>query len=452
MILTTLDEFYKMGPGPSSSHTMAPMRIGYHFHQRVAALPEETLRRATALRMHLYGSLSATGKGHSSDRASLAGLLGHSPADCPPELLDDLADRPEQVHMLDLGPVQLPISMADIVFDDRNGKYPHPNTMRGRLMAGDEVLHELEYYSTGGGFFDWQGNTPPRKPCPPFPYSTMAEFRGYVEAGMSPVRVLLENERALSGKTEEAVWDFLDEVAEVMLRGVHRGLTATGVLPGPIGLHAKAAVVHRNALASDRFIAEKAVATLSSYALAMSEENARGHVIVTAPTAGAAGVIPAAVRALRDFGDFPMQTIREGLLIAAAIGYLCKHNATLSGAEGGCQAEVGVASAMAAALLAHAEGASLTVIESAAESALEHHLGMTCDPVAGHVQVPCIERNAFGIIKAWTAVCLASEEVPGRRVVDFDTCVNAMALTARDMSRKYKETSEGGLAAALVLC
>lgn len=451
MILTTLEEFYKMGPGPSSSHTMAPMRIGYHFHQRVAGLPEDVLRRATSVRMHLYGSLSATGRGHSTDRATLAGLLGHAPADCPPELLDDLAANPSRVHPLALGPVEIPVSMADIVFDDRNGRYPHPNTMRGRLVAGDEVLHELEYYSVGGGFFDWQGNTPPEKPRPPHPYSTMAELREHVEAGTPLVRVLMENETALSGKTEEAVWGFLDDVAEVMLRGVHRGLTATGVLPGPIGLHSKAAVIHRNALASDR-VASRSVATLSSYALAMSEENARGHVVVTAPTAGAAGVIPAAVRALRDMEEFGMQRIREGLLVAAAIGYLCKHNATLSGAEGGCQAEIGVASAMAAALLAHADGASLGVIESAAESALEHHLGMTCDPVAGHVQVPCIERNAFGIVKAWTAVCLASEEIPGRRVVDFDTCVKAMAMTARDMNTKYKETSEGGLAMALVLC
>lgn len=448
-ILSTLEEFYKMGPGPSSSHTMGPMRIGFHYHQVVSQLPEDTLQRATALRMHLFGSLSATGVGHGTRRGTLAGLLGYRPATCPPELLDDLVAHPERVHTLELGPVRLPMALTDIVLDDPRGEYPHPNTMTGRLLAGDEILHEQEYYSTGGGYIDWKGRPPDVKPDPPFPYDTMAELRGH---GRPLVEILLANERALTGKTEDEVWAFLQQVADVMLRGVHRGLTTSGVLPGPIGLHAKAAIVHRNALSSDRFVADRALALLSSYALAMSEENARGHVIVTAPTAGAAGVVPAAVRALRDRDSVPMPAILEGLLVAAAIGYLCKHNATLSGAEGGCQAEVGVASAMAAALLAHAHGGSPDVIEMAAESALEHHLGMTCDPVAGHVQVPCIERNAFGVVKAWTAFCLACEEVPGRRVVDFDTCVQAMAMTARDMSRKYKETSEGGLAVALVLC
>jgi L-serine dehydratase len=201
----------------------------------------------------------------------------------------------------------------------------------------------------------------------------------------------------------------------------------------------------------DTYRLHRGVSQLSSYALAAAEENARGHVIVTAPTAGSAGVMPALVKALRDDVHVPLQRLRDGLLAAAAIGYLCKHNATLSGAEGGCQAEIGVASAMAAAMCAQAYGGSVRMVENAAESALEHHLGLTCDPVGGFVQVPCIERCAFGAVKAFAAFCIASEGTETRYRVDLDTTIAAMAMTARDMNRKYKETSEAGLA-ALVLC
>ena len=452
-ICTVLEDFYKMGPGPSSSHTMAPMRMGLDFHRRLGALPRERLARATGVRLHLYGSLSATGRGHGTDRATLAGVLGQAPASCDPDFLDDLALRPERVHRLDLGATRLPVRIADVVFEDPGLAVPHPNTMRARLVAGDEVLFEHEYYSVGGGFVEWPGFEPPARGCPPHPYRTMGELRRYVlEEGLPLVRVLLENEMALSGRTEAEVWAFLEEVARVMIRGVDRGLEAEGLLPGPLGLYSKAAVVYRNSEASSHYVADRAITAVAAFALAMSEENARGHVVVTAPTAGSAGVVPAALKALRDRAGRPMELLREGLLVAAAIGYLCKHNATLSGAEGGCQAEIGVASAMAAALLAHVQGGSFSALEASAESALEHHLGLTCDPVGGYVQVPCIERCAFGVVKAWTAWCLACEEIPGRRKVDFDTCVQAMALTARDMSQKYKETSQGGLAAALVLC
>ena len=196
--------------------------------------------------------------------------------------------------------------------------------------------------------------------------------------------------------------------------------------------------------------AGRAISTVAAYGFAMGEENARGHIIVTAPTAGSAGILPAVVKSLRDLKT-PTQKIREGFLAAAAIGYLCKHNATLSGAEGGCQAEVGVGSSMAAAMIAQALGAGPKVVSNAAESALEHHLGMTCDPVAGYVQLPCIERCAYGAVKAWTGYCIASEEIPEQRRVDLDTTIAAMAITAKEMNAKYKETSEGGLA-ALVLC
>jgi L-serine dehydratase len=238
-----------------------------------------------------------------------------------------------------------------------------------------------------------------------------------------------------------------------MVNIVKSGLAApTGVLPGPIKLKTKAGEVYKRAM-DDKFEAQRAVGLVAAYALAGSEENARGHLVVTAPTGGSAGVMPALVYVLGEGGrKLPQEKIRRGMLAAAAIGYLGKHNATLAGAEGGCQAEIGVASAMGAALIAQAMDMDHQVIANAAESSLEHHLGMTCDPVAGFVQEPCIERCAFGAVKAWTGFAIASNEVPADRRLDFDTTMAAMALTAKEMNSKYKETSEGGLAVSVTLC
>jgi L-serine dehydratase len=204
---------------------------------------------------------------------------------------------------------------------------------------------------------------------------------------------------------------------------------------------------------TQEFQSDRGIAAISAYALAGSEENGRGHLVITAPTGGSAGVMPALVYALGEGGrKLSLDKIRNGMLAAAAVGYLCKHNATLSAAEGGCQAEIGVASAMAAAMLVTAHGGDSKVVENAAESALEHHLGMTCDPVAGYVQVPCIERCAFGAVKAWTAYLIATNEIASRHRVDLDATITAMAQTAKDMNSKYKETSEAGLAMSVTLC
>jgi L-serine dehydratase len=238
-----------------------------------------------------------------------------------------------------------------------------------------------------------------------------------------------------------------------MVNIVKAGLKAPeATLPGPIKLKTKAGDVYKRAM-DDKYEKQRGVGVLAAYALAGSEENARGHLVVTAPTGGSAGVLPALVYGLGEGGrNLPKEKLRDGFLAAAAIGYLCKHNATLSGAEGGCQAEIGVASAMGAAFIAQAHDFPHQVVANAAESSLQHHLGMTCDPVAGFVQVPCIERCAFGAVKAFTGFMIASNEIPSNRRVDFDTTVTAMALTAREMNTKYKETSEGGLAVSLVLC
>lgn len=454
-VITTLEEFYKVGPGPSSSHTIGPMRITYDFYNRCTKLPADELAKATGLKVHLFGSLSATGLGHGTERASLAGLIGKEPATVDPLFLDSLRDQPDQTFPVTLGDNTLTLSLKDIIYDSPKGEFPHPNTMTCKLLAGDKVLLEQEYYSVGGGFIEWKGYQPPKKGQPKYPYSTMAELQAHAEKNnLTLAEVVMANEVAVSGKSEAEINAFLDKIIGAMVSIVKTGLSMpVSTLPGPIKLRTKAGEVYKRAMSDDEFIREQGIGVVAAYALAGSEENARGHLVVTAPTGGSAGVIPAVVYALGEGGrKLPQEKLREGLLAAAAIGYLCKHNATLSGAEGGCQAEIGVASAMGAALLAQANGFGHQVAANAAESSLQHHLGMTCDPVAGFVQIPCIERCAFGAVKAWTGYMIASNEIPADRRVDFDTTVNAMALTAKEMNSKYKETSEGGLAVSLVLC
>ena len=454
-VMTTIDEFYKVGPGPSSSHTIGPMRITYDFYQRCTKLPVDQLNSATALRVHLFGSLSSTGKGHGTERAALAGLVGKEPATVDPAFLDSLRDKPDQSFPVKLGDKTINVSLKDIIYDAPKGDFHHPNTMTAKLLAGDKVLLEQEYYSVGGGFIEWKGYTPPDKKPPKYPFSTMKELREHAEKNkLSIAQVILANEMSIMGRSEAEVYAFVDKITNAMVNIVKSGLKASenDVLPGPIKLHSKAATVYKRAM-DETYQSDRGIGVLSAYALAGSEENGRGHLVVTAPTGGSAGVLPALVYGLGEGGrKLPPQKIRDGMLAAAAIGYLCKHNATLSAAEGGCQAEIGVASAMAAALTATAHDASPRVVENAAESALEHHLGMTCDPVAGFVQIPCIERCAFGAVKAWTAYAIASNEIETRHRVDFDSTVTAMAQTAKDMNSKYKETSEAGLALSVVLC
>jgi L-serine dehydratase len=453
-VMTTLDEFYKVGPGPSSSHTIGPMRITYDFYQRCLKLPPAQLAQATALKVYLFGSLSATGKGHGTERASLAGLIGKEPATVDPAFLDSLRDQPDQSFPVKLGSKTMDVTLKDIVFDATDGNFPHPNTMTVKLMAGNKVLLEQEYYSVGGGFIEWKGYKPPKKNAPKYPFATMKELRQHAEQNnLSIADVVLANEMSIPGRSQDEVYAFIDKITGAMVAIVKSGLNAPdGVLPGPIKLQSKAATVYKRAM-DDKYEADRGIGCLSAFALAGSEENGRGHLVVTAPTGGSAGVLPALVYGLGEGGrKLSTDQIRKGMLAAAAIGYLCKHNATLSAAEGGCQAEIGVASAMAAALIAAAYDASPRVLENAAESALEHHLGMTCDPVAGYVQVPCIERCAFGAVKAWTAWAIASNEIESRHRVDLDATITAMAETAKDMNSKYKETSQAGLALSVTLC
>ena len=302
-----------------------------------------------------------------------------------PLFLDELRDKPDQTFPVKLGTATFNVSLKDIIYDAPKGNFPHPNTMTCKLMAGDKVLLEQEYYSVGGGFIEWKGYEPPKKGAPKYPYATMAELLKHAaDNKLTVAQVAMANEVAVSGKSEAEINAFIDKITTAMVNIVKTGLKGPSItLPGPIKLKTKAADVYARAI-DDKYVAQRGIGVVSAYALAGSEENARGHLVVTAPTGGSAGVMPALVYAVGEGGrKLPQEKIRSGMLAAAVVGYLCKHNATLAGAEGGCQAEIGVASAMGAAFLAQAHDMDNQVVANAAESSLQHHLGLTCDPVGG---------------------------------------------------------------------
>ncbi|MBU4191261.1 MAG: L-serine ammonia-lyase [Proteobacteria bacterium] len=450
-ISTSIFELLKIGPGPSSSHTIGPMRAGFDFMESVRQLPDADRQRAGTVEIRLFGSLSATGNGHGTPRAIMAGLLGHEPDTCLPNVLEEFDDS-QRPFDLDLGGKTLPYHTRDIIFDAVQHDYPHSNTMIFRLLNGAEVVFERIFFSVGGGFLRWPGWEEPKRGLPAYPYETMTQLKTHLRAhSMRLHELLLANEQAITGMTEEQIYAGLDRITEVMEGAVECGIVTEGVLPGTIGLQRKAPVMYNRAK-SEYFQGSGFLKAVNAYALAASEENAAGHCVVTAPTCGGAGVLPAILHTLKRHMGATQEEIRQGLLGAACIGVLAKHNASISGAEGGCQGEVGVASAMAAAFLAYARGYRFQVTENAAEIAMEHHLGLTCDPVGGYVQIPCIERNAMGAVKAFNAYLIASTLDESYQKVDLDKVIQAMAQTGHDMSRKYKETSLAGLAMSMTEC
>ena len=451
----SLFELYKIGPGPSSSHTIGPMKAGCDFLNLARQLPAQTLEKVATLEVELFGSLSATGRGHGTDRAVLAGLLGQTPQHCSPAFLDELARNPLTRRVMELGPAKLEIGTQNVRFGPLEHQFPCNNTLVFRLLghAGQTApLLEREYYSVGGGFLHYKGQPDEVRGTPAYPYATMADLKRCIAGqGVSLPALMLENERAITGADAATILAGLDTVLAVMDAAVAAGLTAQGVLPGPLGLERKAKRIFAGSQ-TKRLPYESVLSELCAYAFAAAEENAAGHVIVTAPTCGAAGIVPAMARFMRTRLELPEQAIREGLLAAGAVGFLAKHNATIAGAEGGCQAEIGVASAMAATMLAQGMGHGVRVVENAAETALEHHLGLTCDPVGGFVQIPCIERNAMGAVKAYTAYLIASDESPDHHKVGLDEAIAAMLATGQDMNCNYKETARGGLAVSVMTC
>ncbi|MBO4368740.1 MAG: L-serine ammonia-lyase [Desulfovibrio sp.] len=451
-IETALFDFFKMGPGPSSSHTIGPMKAGADFIERLKAQSFGSQHPAK-IEVTLLGSLSATGKGHGTDVAVLAGLLGNSPDSCPPTLLPSLAAEKDADHTIHIGSKKVHIALNDILFGPVNHDCPYNNTLRIKAIdKRGSTLLEMEYYSVGGGFIQWKGYTEPEHGKPVHPYGTMRELFGCLhETGLSLHELILENEMAITGMGRPAIYEQLDAIMDGMYQSVERGLTASGKLPGTLGVWRKAGELWDRAKAHSMPIG-KGMGLLNAYAFAVAEENAAGGVIVTAPTCGAAGVMPALLYAMRHDLNVGERALREGILASAAIGMIAKHNAGIAGAEVGCQGEIGVASSMAAAMLAHARGYSAKIVENAAEIALEHHLGLTCDPVGGYVQIPCIERNAMGAVKAGNAVLLATNKDDAKHLVSLDAAIMAMGEIGRDMNVKFKETSKGGLAVSMVEC
>ncbi|MBB5374300.1 L-serine ammonia-lyase [Acidocella aromatica] len=451
----SLLDLFRIGIGPSSSHTVGPMRAANAFLRALAGREGEIARlTATA-----YGSLAWTGKGHATDKAMVLGLAGCRPDEILPDEADKLFHGIGTAHVLRL-PDGREIGfdpVRDVSFDRQMQFKRHTNAMRFTAFdtAGREVLSQL-WFSIGGGFVvrDGEESEPAAEISVPYPYGTAAQLLHAAQvAGLSIAELALANEGARH--QNEEVLGYIGRVAEAMFACIERGLTQQGELSG--GLHVKRRARHIYAGLQGRaqrneFIPHTHLDYVCAFAMAVNEENAAGGRVVTAPTNGAAGVIPAVLRYYRDFCDTADEAgVRTFFLTAAAVGGLIKRNASISGAEVGCQGEVGSASAMAAAGLCAALGGSNAQVENAAEIAMEHHLGMTCDPIGGLVQVPCIERNAFGAIKAITAASLALQG-DGTHIVSLDAVIETMRQTGFDMQSKYKETSLGGLAANVTIC
>ncbi len=456
-------ELFKIGIGPSSSHTVGPMVAGGRF---LSLLGRRGAGDVALISVSLHGSLAFTGKGHGTDRAVVLGLIGQKPDTVDPDAVEGLLA--EVARAKRISPPGLP-SFAfdpgrDVVFDYGPPLAGHSNGMTFFARAGDgTVLAEETYFSIGGGFVKTaaelgrvgEDESPLTHGAEvPYPFATASEMLAMGRrAGLSVAAMKRANETT---RNRDADLDAgLDRVWAAMLGCMSRGLREHGELPGGLRVKRRAAAIHaklEDESGHNRPFEHTVMDWLSVYAMAVNEENAAGGRVVTAPTNGAAGVVPAVIRYYLDHcPEADAEGVRTFLLAAAAIGGIIKHNASISGAEVGCQGEVGSASAMAAAGLAAALGGTNEQVENAAEIALEHHLGMTCDPVGGLVQVPCIERNALGAVKAVTAASLALRG-DGSHFVPLDSCIETMRQTGLDMSEKYKETSQGGLAVSVVEC
>ena len=454
-------ELFKVGIGPSSSHTVGPMVAAKRF---VDQLQHQNIK-PVRIACELYGSLAFTGKGHASDTAIILGLVGERPQSVDPDLIPaQLVKLAEQKSLQVPGCGLLSFDPErDIIFQFGETLPAHANGMKfSALDEGGVPLLEEIYYSTGGGFVqntrEMNGEEPieegPRfQSDVPHPFKNATQLLSMGKAsGLTIAQMKRANELARGANDLDAK---LDQVWQTMHGCIDRGLQGEGRLPGALKVERRAAKLYQQLLAesgNNRPEPHLAMDWLSVYAIAVNEENAAGGRIVTAPTNGAAGVIPSVLRYYQDHCNEPSkQGVRDFLLTAAAIGGVIRHNASISGAEVGCQGEVGSAAAMAAAGFAAANGATNEQIENAAEIALEHHLGMTCDPIGGLVQVPCIERNALGAVKAVTAASLA-QRGNGSHFVPLDSCIETMRQTGLDMKARYKETSRGGLAVNVVEC
>lgn len=457
MFISVLDLF-KIGIGPSSSHTMGPMVAAKCFRDIAENLNVNKINdNSLYIRCTLKGSLAYTGKGHATDKAVILGLHGYSPEDLVNTDISSLVDRLTNLRTIDKCGSLLFNAEENIIFDLADPLPQHPNGMIFDLLdSNDNIIESRTFFSIGGGFLstpeDIESIEAPLKmnsiASYPYPFDSAKDMLAMSEkAKLSIASIKRINEQV--DLEDDQLNIRLDEIWHAMRSSVLSGLSAHGTLPGELGIERRARKLHTR-LRKNPDLAN-ANEWLCAYALAVSEENAAGHMVVTAPTNGAAGVIPAVIYYAVTHHHATDEDVRIFLLTAASIGGIIKHRSSISGAEVGCQGEVGSASAMAAAGLCAIRGGNPEQVEHAAEMALEHHLGMTCDPVAGLVQVPCIERNGFGAVKAFTAASLALLD-EGKHFMPLDNCIAAMKQTGLEMSEKFKETSLGGLAISYTEC
>ncbi|MFM5865889.1 L-serine ammonia-lyase [Aeromonas caviae] len=455
-------DMFSIGIGPSSSHTVGPMRAACAFIQTLKA--NALLSRTGRVVVECYGSLGQTGKGHGTGKAIILGLAGFEPESVDIEAIPAFLAQVEQTQTLCLGgeqPSEFP-RIGAILFNRRKTLPAHSNGMTLRAYEGDTLVFEQTYYSIGGGFIIEESHFANAReeaarfdaahPIP-YPFESGAELLAQCqESGLSISGLMLANEKVF--RSEAEIKAGLRKIWLAMQGCVERGCKSEGVLPGGLKVKRRAPALYRQLCGETNFNKDPLMVMewVDLFALAVNEENAAGGRVVTAPTNGAAGIIPAVLhyydRFVRKVDD---ELLMQYFLTAAAIGILYKKNASLSGAEVGCQGEVGVACSMAAGALAELLGASPAIVENAAEIGMEHNLGLTCDPVGGLVQVPCIERNAMGAVKAINAARLALRGT-GEHKVSLDKVIRTMWETGNDMKTKYKETARGGLAVNITEC
>ncbi len=454
-------DLFKIGIGPSSSHTVGPMRAGARFVERWLREPGE-LANVARMRVELYGSLALTGRGHGTDKAVLLGLEGELPNRIDPDTIPATLERIRGSHRLRLdGAHEIEfVEKRDLVFNKRQKLPHHTNGMRFTAFASDDtVIATRDYYSIGGGFVVNQDEAAEDRivadtTALPYPFHSGDELLQLCDQhGLTIAQLMLDNERVW--RSDDEIRGGLREIWQAMQACVARGIRESGILPGGLKINRRAPAMAADLRDRPEAALRDPLSVLdwvNLYALAVNEENAAGGRVVTAPTNGAAGIVPAVLHYYERFAPkADEQGIFDFLLTAGAVGILYKENASISGAEVGCQGEVGVACSMAAAGLTAALGGTMHQVENAAEIGMEHNLGLTCDPIAGLVQIPCIERNAMGAVKAINASRMALRS-DGTHYVSLDKVIRTMRDTGRDMQDKYKETSRGGLAVNVVEC